>query len=104
MPAWKQSDYHSFWTDVIRRFARTVVFADGWQYSAGCALEYFAAFECGAETLDANFAPLDLPAARHLLGEAINQLQAMDALRPTLRSAYAALTDAHFATNSDRAR
>ena len=55
---WTQPDYHAFWAAVIERFAGTVVFADGWQYSNGCSYEFLIAQTTGVETLDQRRCPL----------------------------------------------
>ena len=44
---WVQSDYHQLWIDVIKTYARKVIFLDGWMYSVGCVWEYLAALERG---------------------------------------------------------
>ena len=32
-----------FWTDIIKRFVKTIVFAPGWQYSKGAMIEFLSA-------------------------------------------------------------
>ncbi len=49
---WDQSDYHQYWMEVISSYVGTVVFADGWQYSEGCAVEFAKGAESGLELLD----------------------------------------------------
>lgn len=64
---WQQPDYHAFWVRVIHRYARTVVFADGWEYSSGCSLEFAAAVADGLQTLDAELRPLTVEAGQSRL-------------------------------------
>jgi hypothetical protein len=71
---WQQSDYHAFWVRVIHRFARTVVFADGWEYSSGCSLEFAAAVADGLQTLDAELRPLTREAGQSRLLAAATDL------------------------------
>lgn len=51
---WTQADYHRFWVEVIRTYVDRVVFADGWELSTGCAVEYATALELGLPSFDAN--------------------------------------------------
>lgn len=62
-PGWTQADYHRFWIEVIGRFARTLVLADGWQYSTGCAYEFSAALMLHIPVLDSNLDPVDIGGA-----------------------------------------
>lgn len=43
IPTWAQADYHRYWAEVIERAVSRVVFADGWQYSIGCTVEFAVA-------------------------------------------------------------
>ncbi len=40
---WNQDDYRYLWARVIEKYADTVVFLNGWQYSNGCAYEFLTA-------------------------------------------------------------
>jgi hypothetical protein len=71
---WQQSDYHAFWVRVIHRYVRTVVFADGWEYSSGCSLEFAAAVADGLQTLDAELRPLSREAGQARLLAAATEL------------------------------
>lgn len=42
IPGWSQYEYHVFWTRIIERYSKTILFVDGWQYSAGCSVEFVA--------------------------------------------------------------
>jgi len=72
---WQQPDYHAFWVRVIHRFARTVVFAEGWEYSSGCSLEFAAAMADGLQTLDAELRPLSRQAGQARLAAATAELE-----------------------------
>ena len=74
VPGWAQSDYHRFWVGVIERYARTVVFLDGWEYSSGCTHEFLAAIRVGAELLRQDLAPLRLDEGERRIRAAIAAL------------------------------
>ena len=73
---WDQSDYHQFWTAIIEQFVQTVVFADGWQYSAGCAVEFLAARENGIDTRDEGLSILTPSRGFTLLTSAVQEFAA----------------------------
>jgi hypothetical protein len=64
---WTQDDYRFLWGLVIREFADTVVFRDGWQYSSGCAYEFLVASRAGLRTLDARLRELPVASAMALI-------------------------------------
>lgn len=72
IPGWGQGNYHSFWVDVISRFASTVLFVDGWQYSAGCSVEFVATVKLGLNAIDERFDPLPYRSGFLDLQEAIS--------------------------------
>lgn len=74
-PGWSQADYHRFWIETISRFASTLVLADGWQYSTGCAYEFSAALLAGIPMLDSNLDPVNLGHAADLLRRASRELE-----------------------------
>ncbi len=74
IPGWEQRDYHRFWIEVLRRFVSTVVFADGWPFSSGCALEFAAAAQAGLTLLDAELAPLTVDDGEAMLRDAADEL------------------------------
>lgn len=76
IPGWEQRDYHEFWVQVIRNFVHTVVFADGWQFSTGCTLEFESAVTENLTVMDARMQPLDESIGGALLGDAIVELEA----------------------------
>lgn len=87
VPGWGQYDYHGFWTRLIERCAGVVVFAAGWEYSSGCALEFVAACNAGAELLDAAFEPLRREDVRAMLDHAARRLAQAGADDAALRRA-----------------
>jgi hypothetical protein len=76
VPGWQQPDYHRFWVRVIDRFVQTVVLADGWSYSSGCALEFAAAVTRDRVVLDAALRPLSRQRGACLLEDAARELDA----------------------------
>ena len=71
LPGWGQSEYRELWRHVVERFAKIVVFVDGWQFSEGCCYEYWVAHSSGATTLDSKSAPLPPGQALELIRAAI---------------------------------
>jgi|HubBroStandDraft_1064217.scaffolds.fasta_scaffold06035_6 hypothetical protein len=67
---WQQGDYHRYWIKVIERYVRKVVFADGWQYSEGCAKEFAAAVESSVATVDREQSPISLESGLGMVREA----------------------------------
>lgn len=57
---WTQSDWLGFWEEVIALYAREVVFVDGWEYSYGCAHEFWFAHTRRLPTFDERMNPLTL--------------------------------------------
>lgn len=47
---WTQSHWRYFWTEVIRMYVSKAIFLDHWEYSNGCALEFFVAKRKGIPT------------------------------------------------------
>lgn len=87
---WDQADYRDFWCEVIRRYAHTVVFADGWQYSHGCVAEFAAALRVPARLLTERLNPLTLDEGVGMVTAAADRLQGLGedtvVLRATLES------------------
>jgi hypothetical protein len=61
---------------VIERYAGTVVFADGWEYSSGCAWEFLTAVRVGARLLREDLEPLTIEEGERLIRDAIAALDA----------------------------
>jgi hypothetical protein len=70
LPDWIQDDYREFWARVIERYAARVVFANGWEYSHGCAYEYLTASRLSIPALDEEWMELDLPRGLAMLQSA----------------------------------
>ena len=50
-PHWTQNDYRHLWGLVIQRHVKQVFLVDGWEFSSGCAYEYWIAASAGIETV-----------------------------------------------------
>lgn len=70
VPGWEQVDYHRFWAEVVAFHVSHVVFADGWQYSTGCTLEFGVAALTALPLHDADLAPLKVDCGLVLLQRA----------------------------------
>jgi hypothetical protein len=95
VPGWQQRDYHAFWARVIERYAGTVVFADGWEYSSGGTWEFLTAVRTGARLLREDLEPLTVEDGERLIRDAITALDAdgvlsTEPLREALREVYRA--------------
>lgn len=95
IPGWQQPDYHRFWVRVIDRFVQTVVLADGWSYSSGCALEFAAAVTGGRSVLDATLQPLSSQVGLRLLEDAAGELDAAGLSSACQRDALEQISRAH---------
>jgi len=49
---WEQDDYRVFWGKVIEEYVSVVVLRQGWEFSSGCAYEYYVALGAGAAIVD----------------------------------------------------
>jgi hypothetical protein len=94
MPDWDQKDYHRFWVEVLRRLARSAVFADGWEYSTGCTIEYAMAVSLGLKIFDCNLEPIDTVAGLKMIRSASQEIEAAG-LDTTLLISAARHVDAH---------
>lgn len=50
---WSQWEYHRFWVEVLNQLVDTIVFADGWELSTGCTIEYATGLLAGIPMHDA---------------------------------------------------
>ncbi|HXX21705.1 MAG TPA: hypothetical protein VEO19_00990 [Terriglobia bacterium] len=71
---WTQGDYRTAWSRVIQEFVRTVVFADGWEFSNGCSYEFLIATKGGIQTLDELWQPITVEAGISLLRGAVSEI------------------------------
>lgn len=74
---WTQDDYRVLWGRVIESYASTVVFLDGWQYSNGCAYEFWVANKTvpRPSIVDDQLAPLVLEEGISLINSAVSELE-----------------------------
>jgi len=101
---WQQGDYHRYWIEVIDRFPSRVVFADGWQYSTGCALEYAFAVEKRLDLKDADLRDLDAAHSHLLLTRAAQELAAVGLDTRAIEEARAAASKSGPVTPPPRGR
>lgn len=66
-PNWTQDDYRYFWGEVIKRYADTVIFVDGWQFSNGCAYEFVVATRVHVTVLNEQGQTLSIETGTELL-------------------------------------
>ncbi len=88
---WTQTDYHRFWSEIIIRYVDGVVFADGWQYSVGCTVEYAAATLLGLPAYNARLERLTAQAGIELLQSTESDLDAVGASKTMQVSAVTTL-------------
>jgi len=70
VPGWSQSDYADFWTLVLERHVKRVIFLDGWEYSRGCVHEFAIAQELGLDCVDEGLQPITRETGLRLLESA----------------------------------
>ena len=96
---WVQDDYRVLWAKIIEQYADTVVFLNGWQYSNGCAYEFFIANRPGSDSrpsvLNETLEPLTLEDGIRLVKSAILQLQTSKLPTDFLRQVLNELTRLH---------
>lgn len=80
---WPQPDYYELWKLVIARHACAVRFLDGWQFSAGCAVEFLCALQCDRPTFTMDGKGLPKEEALALIDRALPEIQDQD---PKIRS------------------
>jgi hypothetical protein len=72
---WSQETYRSFWATVIRRYARLVIFLNGWQYSNGCANEFWTAKKAKLKTVREDLTSLSRTEGLRLLRSAVTEYE-----------------------------
>jgi hypothetical protein len=82
---WKQEDYYQLWDQVITEHAAGVRFLEGWQYSAGCVVEYGSAQRNRRPTYTQSGKPLSRAAALNLVDAAVSDLADEDVRIAKLR-------------------
>ena len=83
LPGWEQGEYHELWGHIIERYARTVVFGDGWEYSHGCAFEFLTAHRARAVALDEQYSTITVEEGLRRIRNAVADYQAVG-LSPSL--------------------
>lgn len=79
VPGWGQPDYHALWVEVLRRFATTTAFVDGWQFSVGCSIEFCESLRLGLPLVTERLEPLAVDEALALLRSAVAETGAATA-------------------------
>ena len=72
---WSQTDYYSFWAQVIVFGAKKVVFAKDWEWSRGCAFEFLTAAEAGIPCFTLDLSRLDPLDGLAILQVAVSEMQ-----------------------------
>lgn len=75
VPGWEQWEYHRFWSEVLIAFADEIVFADGWELSTGCTVEYIVGLNHEIPMFDSAMAPLNPEVTAPLLLSAADELE-----------------------------
>src|SRR4030042_1737384 len=78
LPGWTQDDYRALWARVLKECVNMVVFAEGWEYSNGCAYEFLIATQVGIRTVDEHLRPLRLDQGIRKITKAIQEMQRCD--------------------------
>ena len=79
VPHWTQNDYRHLWGQVIKRYVGRVFFVDGWEYSSGCAYEFWVAVGSGIVTLSTRGEPISPAEGARLMRAAVREIQAIGA-------------------------
>jgi hypothetical protein len=74
LPKWSQGDFHRLWACVIEAHAAAVVFADGWEYSDGCTLEFSTAAKAKKILLNAQLSPMTIQEGVALMRAALTAI------------------------------
>ncbi len=72
---WQQRTYHEFWMRVLERHVRRVILRDGWEFSAGCSLEFKKAQELELDCVDERLRPITRSDGLQLLESAATQAE-----------------------------
>lgn len=74
VPGWSQWEYHRFWVEVLNLLVDHVVFADGWELSTGCTIEYVTSLRAGISMEDSRGRRIEPEDAARRLREAARVL------------------------------
>ena len=86
LPGWTQDDYRAFWARVLKDCVNMVVFAEGWEYSNGCAYEFLIATQVGIRRVDEHLRPLTLDQGIRKITKAIQEMQRCNITAEFLKS------------------
>ena len=75
LPGWTQDDYRTLWARVLKECVNMVVFAEGWEYSNGCAYEFLIATQVGIRRVNEHLRPLRLDQGIRKITKAIQEMQ-----------------------------
>jgi hypothetical protein len=78
LPGWTQDDYRTLWARVLKEYVNMVVFAEGWEYSNGCAYEFLVATQMGIRRVNEHLRPLSLDQGIRKISKAIQDMQRCD--------------------------
>jgi hypothetical protein len=70
---WDQRDYIGVCLAILERFAHTVVFADGWEYSRGCLQEYLMAVTLAIPCRSTDLKPITVVEVARRLANAVSR-------------------------------
>ena len=93
---WTQNDYRHLWGRVIERYARCVWLLDGWQYSSGCAYEFWVAKRVGIETLSEAGRLITREEGVSMIEAAIRDIEAISQSPKFLRAVATALLQVQY--------
>lgn len=81
---WTQSEFLSFWVEVLDRYVGTIVMTPDWEYSTGAAFECLTSIRNGipVETIDGD--PIDRDDAREAVLSAVSDLHGRGLVVPEL--------------------
>jgi hypothetical protein len=74
-PTWDQTQYLSFWEELLRTRVKSVWFNRNWQFSNGCAFEFAVAQDAGLPTFDHRGGALSRKQGIELITAAIEQME-----------------------------
>jgi hypothetical protein len=102
LPRWTQDDYRVFWARVIENYVSKVVFANGWQYSNGCAYEFLIAHNTKVHTVDQKQRPLPFEKGVRLIRSAIEDMEKHGVSTKFLQGVLTALLNLKIANFKDQ--
>ena len=86
LPGWTQDDYRTLWARVLKECVNMVVFAEGWEYSNGCAYEFLISTQVGIRRVNEDLQPLKLDQGIRKITKAIQEMQRCNITADFLKS------------------